>query len=112
MNASASIFPRGALHVLKPVVTRDHAVTNSNRCGASSSALPQEQGGGGGRNARATSRAVARFWKFSPRRFALENHRCCSLAAIIRSSQKRSRFAETHFRRVCREPQQKRQSPL
>ncbi len=28
MNASASIFPLGALHVLRPVVTRDHAITS------------------------------------------------------------------------------------
>ena len=83
-----------------------------NRCGTSSSALPQEQGGGGGRNARATSRAVARFWKFSPRGFALENHRCCSLAAIIRSSQKPSRFAGTQSLLLWRDPQHKKESPL
>lgn len=98
MNASASIFPQGALHVLRPVVdSRSCDPRILNRCGSSNSALPQEQDGGGGRNARATSRAVARFWKFSPRRFALENHRCCSLAAIIRSSQERSRFAGPTF---------------
>ena len=40
-------------------------------------ALPAcKQVGGGGRNARATSFALARsFWKFSPRQFAFENHR-------------------------------------
>ena len=32
-------------------------------------------GRGGGRNARATSRTRARFWKFSPRQFTFENHR-------------------------------------
>jgi len=58
-------LPRGALHMLKLgyrlAIVRSRI---SNRCGTNSSALPQEQGGGGGRNARATSRAVARFWKF------------------------------------------------
>ena len=106
-------LPRGALHMLKLgyrlAIVRSRI---SNRCGTNSSALPQEQGGGGGRNARATSRAVARFWKFSPRRFALENHRCCLLAAIIRSSQEPSRFAGTQSLPLCCEPQHKRELAL
>jgi len=57
MNATASIFPRGALHVLKlGLSTRDRAITNLEplRCKQLCLALKSKTGGGG-RNARATS---------------------------------------------------------
>jgi hypothetical protein len=52
----------------------DLAISNCNLCGGQRSFLLREQGGGGGRNARATSPRKARF-QLVPRRFTLVNHR-------------------------------------
>jgi len=113
MNATASIFPRGALHVLKLgcrlVIVRSQIL---NRCGANSSALLSRARRGRRPQRPGNQSALARDSGSSPRRFALENHRCCSLAAIIWSSQKPSRFAETQFLPVCRWPQHKKGSTL
>jgi hypothetical protein len=42
---------------------------------ASGPSCSEKQVGEGGRNARAASRAMRVFWKFSPRQFAFENYR-------------------------------------
>jgi hypothetical protein len=50
--------------------------------------------GGGGRNARATSRACARFLECPPAIHPRESPAAAGSAAIIRQAQERSRFAE------------------
>jgi hypothetical protein len=64
-------------------------------------------GRGGGRNARATSRTRARFWKFSPRQFTFENHRLP--LALPRSSGKlrNSHVSLNHFHPDCCDGQYK-----
>jgi len=69
---------------------RDLAISNCNLCGGQRPFLLKEQGGGGGRNARATSPRLARF-QFVPRRFTLVNHRLP--LALPQSS---SKFRNTH----------------
>jgi hypothetical protein len=71
---SRSYEPR-VPHLPKPVAgssSCDH--DPCNRCGGQRLNLLQEQEGGGGRNARATSRACA-FLEVSPRQFAFAFHR-------------------------------------
>jgi hypothetical protein len=68
----------------------DLAISNCNLCGGQRPFLLKEQGGGGGRNARATSPRVARFQLF-PRRFTLVNHRLP--LALPQSS---SKFRNSH----------------
>lgn len=53
-----------------------------------------KQGGGGGRNARATSRARARFLECPPAIHPRESPVAAGSAAIIRQAQELSRFAE------------------
>jgi len=72
MTASARQRSEGTPHLLKPVATRDLAITSDNHCGGQQ-ALSCSRSGGGGRNARATSR-VSAFLEI-PRRFTLANHR-------------------------------------
>jgi hypothetical protein len=69
---------------------RDLAISNCNLCGGQRPFLLKEQGGGGGRNARATSPRVVRF-QLVPRRFTLVNHRLP--LALPQSS---SKFRNTH----------------
>jgi len=54
----------------------------------------RERGGGGGRNARATSRACARFLECPPAIHPRESPVAAGSAAIIRQAQELSRFAE------------------
>jgi len=66
-----------------------------NRCGGQKRFLLRRAGRGGGRNARATSRAVARFWKFFPTAILFqESPPATGSAAIIQQAQELSRFAE------------------
>jgi hypothetical protein len=66
-----------------------------NRCGGQRSCpCSEEQGGGGGRNTRATSRACARFLDDPPAIHPRESPASAGSAAIIRQAQELSRFAE------------------
>jgi hypothetical protein len=77
---------------------QNRAILNANRCVASSPVCSKEQAGGGGRNARATSRAMRVSGRF-PQRLTFANHRSAAgSAAIIWLSQELSRFAEPTVR--------------
>jgi hypothetical protein len=60
---------------LKPVALDDLAIAPRNPRSPAALFLLAGARGGGGRNARATSRALTRFWKFSPWQFAFANRR-------------------------------------
>ena len=78
---------------------------------ASSRPCSEEHGGGGGRNAQATSRARARFLG-SPRQFTLENHRCRWLCRNHPASSGTLTFLCIHSQPDRRAPQHKNRVPL
>jgi hypothetical protein len=69
---------------------------------ASGPSCSEEQGGGGGRNARATSRACARFLECPPAIHPRESPAAAGSAAIIRQAQELSRFAEPTVSQIVR----------
>jgi hypothetical protein len=113
MNATASIFPRGALHVLKlGLSTRDRAITNLEplRCKQLCLALKSKTGEEAATPGQPVC-AFARFWKFpsairsreSPLLLARRNH-LVEPETIT--------FRWTQFLPVCRWPQHKKGSTL
>ena len=83
-----------------------------NRCGGQQPCLaPKSKVRGGGRNARATSRARARFWMFPPAIRSRESPAAAGSAAIIRQSQELSRFAEPTLIQFVA-PRKTKSSPL
>lgn len=102
--SSHAVSPRTP-HLLKPVARSPQDRAQQLSRNQQPLPAPEEQVGGGGRNARAPSRAYARTWNV-PRRFTLENRR---LPLTPRSFGKlrNSRFRCTHFQAHRFLPQQK-----
>ncbi len=71
-----------------------------NRCGGQRPCLAPRSRGGGGRNARATSRACAQFLECPPAIHPRESPAAAGSAAIIRQAQELSRFAEPTLRQI------------
>lgn len=82
-----------------------------NRCGGQQPFLLARRGGGG-RNARATSRAQRALLDVSPATRSHESPAAAGSAAIIRPSQELSRFAGTHSASLCCASQHKNLLPL
>ena len=99
MTASARQRSNRVPHLPKPVVDAqscDRALTTATA--ASGPACSEEQDGGGGRNARATSSRLRAVLEYPPATHPRKSPAAASSAAIIQRAQERSRFAEPTLR--------------